>query len=93
MAGFAEDGHRTYEGICQYKPIDMRRFNIPPPWLTQITGARGTLVPVGTVISEMLDVPRRKNRDVRMPIKVIIAKRLKVMVGNLWPAMQWMKRP
>ena len=93
MAGFAEDGHRTYEGTCQYKPIEVRRFKIPPPWLTQITGARGTWVPFVAVIFEIVDNPRRKNKDVRMPIKVMIAKRLKVMVGNLWPAMQWMKRP
>ena len=62
----------------------MRHFDIPPPWLTQITGARGTLVPFVAAISEMLDIPRRKNKDVKMPIKVIVAKRLKVMAGN-WP--------
>lgn len=83
MAGFAEDGHRTYEGNSQSKSIEVRRFDIPPPWLTQITGARGTLVPFVAVISEMVDIPRRKNKDVRIPIKVMIAKRLKVMVGDL----------
>lgn len=54
----------------------------------QITGATGTLVPFVAVISEIVDIPRRKNKDVRMPIKVIVVKRLKVIAGNLWPAMQ-----
>lgn len=88
MAGLAEDGHRTCGENNQYKLIVAQHFDIPPPWLTQITGARGTLVPFVAVISEIVDIPRRKNKDVRMPIKVIVVKRLKMIAGNLWPAMQ-----
>lgn len=71
----------------------VQRSDIPPPWLKQITGARGTLVPFVTVMSEMFDMPRRINEDVRMPINVSIANRLKVMVGNLRSAMRRFKRP